>query len=92
MNVYVDKIYAKQTRPLGEIRTVPVQEVAVRDAQQKKCLVYFLAESIGSVVAGKFYLVKNGRVFGTELQVWGYSMVAEIPELFDVIGNGEEVM
>ena len=64
----------------------------VRDAQQKKCLVYFLAESIGSVVAGKFYLVKHGRVFGDELQVWGYSMVAEIPELFDVFGNGEEVM
>ena len=55
-------------------------------------MVYFLAESIGAVVAGKFYLVKNGRVFGTELQVWGYSMVAEIPELFDVFGNCEEVM
>ena len=44
------------------------------------------------LVAGKYYLVKIGRVFGTELQVWGYSMVAEIPALFDVIGNGEEVM
>ena len=92
INVYVDKIYAMQTRPLGENRTVPVQEVAVRDAQQKKCLLYFLSESIGSVKAGKYYLVKNGRVFANELQVWGYSMVAEIPGLFDVIGNCEEVM
>ena len=44
------------------------------------------------MVAGKFYLVKHGRVFGTELQVWDYSMGAEIPDFFDVFGNGEEVM
>ena len=35
INIYIDKILARQTRPLGENRAVPCQEVAVRDAQQK---------------------------------------------------------
>ena len=41
------------------------------------------------VFGGREALVEHGRVFGDELQVWGYSMVAEILKLLDVFGKGE---
>ena len=91
VEVYVEKMFQKQSRPLGEGRTVPCQEILVRDEFQKKRLMYLMAEGTGSVCTNKHYVIKRGRVFGDQLQVWGYSMVAEIAEAFEVFGDREEL-
>ena len=90
--LYVIQVHWKGSRPRGD-RTVPCQEVSVRDQEQKSTILVLMGDAVGCMKPRCLFLVKLGNTYKDEPQVWGSSMVATCPEdlEFNVEGPVQEI-